>query len=107
MCSIMKKFAEYYFDSYVINKWNKIANTLKYAKDGEYPTNMVKLLYFFREPSTRRMLSRNPENMEQAIVIINEMRNHEHYMFHNVNPVDIADINKIALKTLLIIRDRQ
>ena len=107
MCSIMKKFAEYYFDSYVINKWNKIANTLKYAKDGEYPTNMVKLLYFFRERSTRRMLSRNPENMEQAIIIINEMRNHEHYMFHNVNPVDIADINKIALKTLLIIRDRQ
>jgi hypothetical protein len=53
------------------------------------------------------MLSRNPENMEQAIMIINEMRNHEHYMFHNVNPVDIADINKIALKTLLIIRDRQ
>ena len=68
---------------------------------------MVDAKQSLSEPSTRRMLSRNPENMEQAIGIINEMRNSEHYMFHNIHPVDVADINKIALRTLLIVRDRQ
>lgn len=105
MCSRMKKFAEYYFDSYVIGRWNKIANSLKHARNGEYPTGMVKLLDFFREPSTRRMLRRNPENMEQAIGIINEMRNPEHYMFHTVDAVDVAEINKMARQTLLLLRN--
>jgi hypothetical protein len=101
----MKKYAEYYFDSYVISKWNKIANNLKHAKNGEYPTGMVKLLHFFRETSTRTMLRRNPENMEQAINIINEMRNPEHYMFHTVDAVDILEINRMAAQTLMIIRN--
>lgn len=105
MCFRMKKFAEYYFDSYVISKWDKLANSLKYARNGEYPTNMVKLLYFFRERSTLRMLRRNPENMEQAIGIINEMRNPEHYMFHTVDPVDVSKISRLATQTLLMLRN--
>ena len=101
----MKRYAEYYFDSYVISKWNKLANNLKLARNGEYPIGMVKLLHFFRESSTRRMLSRNPENMEQAIGIINEMRNPEHYMFYTVDPVDISEINRMAAQTLMIVRN--
>jgi hypothetical protein len=88
-----------------MKRWNNLANNLKHARNGEYPTGMVKLLQFFCESSTRRMLCRNPENMEQAIGIVNEMRNPEHYMFHTVDAVDVADINKMAYQTLLILRN--
>jgi hypothetical protein len=51
------------------------------------------------------MLRRNPENKQQAIEIINEMRNPEHYMFHIVEPVVVDKINRMALQTLLIVRN--